>query len=86
MEQLSLVSLSDEKLVEELGARVRRANEDKAGLLPYIAEVDRRRIYAKLGYSSMFTFCVGRFRMSEATAVSASALPVRRRRFRLCSG
>ena len=69
MEQLSLVSLSDERLVEELGERVRRENEDKAGQLPYIAEVDRRRLYAKLGYSSMFRFCVGYYRMSEPTAV-----------------
>ena len=69
MEQLSLAGLSDERLVAELGERVRRVNEDKAGLLPYLAEVDRRRLYAKLGYSSMFTFCVQRFRMSEATAV-----------------
>jgi 5-methylcytosine-specific restriction endonuclease McrA len=37
--------------------------------LPDLAELDRRRLYAKLGYSSMFTFCVQRFRMSEATAV-----------------
>ena len=69
MEQLSLAGLSDERLVAELGERVRRVNEDKARLLPYLAEVDRRRLYAKLGYSSMFTFCVQRFRMSEATAV-----------------
>jgi 5-methylcytosine-specific restriction endonuclease McrA len=69
MEQLSLVGLSDETLVAELRERVRRENEDKAGLLPYIAEVDRRRLYAKQGYSSMFVFCVEEFRMSEPTAV-----------------
>jgi hypothetical protein len=57
----------DELLAGLLGlARDKRAND--AAMLAHVAEVDRRRLYAREGWSSMFVYCVEVLRLSEGAA------------------
>ena len=64
----SLRGLSDEGLLSELGDVVGSENEQKAESLRYLEEVERRQLHLRLGYSSLFGFCVERFGMSEPSA------------------
>jgi len=59
---------SDEDLVAGLEALVGNDREVLAAMLPYLAEIDRRAIWASEGYSSMHTWCVKRFHMSDDQA------------------
>ena len=60
--------LSDHLLEHQLDIVV--ANEDTATaiVLDHIAEYDARQLYRAAGYSSMFTYCVGKLRRSEVAA------------------
>ena len=63
-----LDTLSDDALLDELGALVQEDTERTAVLLRYVAEVDRRSLWQRCGHSSLFGFLVERFHMSEAVA------------------
>lgn len=68
MTTLSLSSLSDAALLTET---VRAAGVERratAGLLALLAELDRRKLYLGLGYSSLFTYCTQALRLSEPAA------------------
>ena len=41
---------------------------NRASMLRHLAEIDRRKLWAKQGHSSMFGWCVVRFNWSESTA------------------
>ena len=60
--------LSDHLLDRQLERVV--ANEDTATavVLDHIAEYDARKLFRAAGYSSMFTYCVGKLRRSEVAA------------------
>jgi 5-methylcytosine-specific restriction endonuclease McrA len=64
----ALGRLGDDELLAGLQglARDKRAND--AAMLSHIAEVDRRRLYAREGYTSMFVYCVEALRLSEGAA------------------
>ncbi|HEY3496607.1 MAG TPA: hypothetical protein VGK73_18035, partial [Polyangiaceae bacterium] len=64
----SLDALNDSALLSQFGDLVREAHEGNALLLRHIDVIDRRKLWAKLGYSSLFNFLVGRYHMSESTA------------------
>ena len=64
----SLESLNDRVLLSQFGVLVRQDHESNANLLRYIDAIDRRQLWAKLGYPSMFAFLVTRYHMSESTA------------------
>jgi len=54
-----------------LGDLDHAANDERrstAYVLPRIAEVDRRKLYASAGFSSMYAFCTGRLRYSDDAA------------------
>jgi hypothetical protein len=60
--------LPDRELVDvvsNLAAAERRAT---AALVEALAELDARRLYLEEGYSSLFTFCTERLRLSESSA------------------
>ena len=65
---LSLDALNDSALLSQFGDLVRQAHEGNAMLLRHIDVLDRRKLWATLGYSSLFNFLVGRYHMSESTA------------------
>jgi 5-methylcytosine-specific restriction endonuclease McrA len=68
MQSYSLGHLPNDVLIRELTALVDHDRATTAILLAHIAEVDRRRLYADAGYSSMFLYCVGQFDFSEDMA------------------
>jgi hypothetical protein len=63
-----LGGLSDRELLAGLTAVVRRGNEAMAELLAHLAEVDERRLYAPLGFSSLFAYCLEAHGFSETAA------------------
>jgi hypothetical protein len=64
----SLASLPDDQLLSSLRTLVRRGNAFEADLLTYLGEIDARRLYAREGCSSMFTYCVQVLHFAEASA------------------
>ena len=64
----SLSQLSDHALEHEFGVLVARDRTTTAALLRCLAEIDRRKLYRPAAYSSLFAYCVGKFRMSEDVA------------------
>jgi hypothetical protein len=60
--------LTDDRLRETLRALARDEQSMAAQLVRYLAEVDKRRLYLGDGYSSLFSWCVGLLRLSEAAA------------------
>jgi hypothetical protein len=69
MNTASLRTLDKDHLLRDFSALVAKDRRDTAAMLAYIAEIDRRKLYLEHACSSMFAFCVKRFRMSEAIAV-----------------
>jgi hypothetical protein len=60
--------LGDAELLQVVERLVGEENEATVGLLSYLGEVDERKLYLSLGYSSLFDFCVRRLRYSEPAA------------------
>jgi len=65
---MNLKNLSGELLVSNLKQLV--VNERRIGveILWHLRELERRRLFADLGYSSLFTYCVSELKYSEASA------------------
>jgi hypothetical protein len=60
-----LAKLSEQELIDHFTALVSRDRRTTAELLVAIAEIDERKLWATHACSSMFTFCMERFHMSE---------------------
>ncbi|MBN1606666.1 MAG: hypothetical protein JW940_08530, partial [Polyangiaceae bacterium] len=60
--------LSDAELTRSLCALVRRDHQVTADLLIHLGELDARRLYAAMGYSSLFGYCVTALSFSEDVA------------------
>ncbi|HEX6463259.1 MAG TPA: hypothetical protein VFZ98_02350, partial [Vicinamibacterales bacterium] len=72
--------LPDSQLLETVHCLAARERAAIAELIAAIAEIDARRLYLGLGYSSMFAFCTARLRLSESAAyarIEAGRLAVR---------
>jgi hypothetical protein len=65
----SLAKLSEQKLLDHFASLVARDRRTTAELLVAIAEIDERKLWAARACSSMFTFCMERFHMSEQVTV-----------------
>ncbi len=63
-----LERLSDQALLSEFNELVQRDHHHVASLLRYIDVIDRRKLWARMGYSSLFDFLVRRYHMSESAA------------------
>lgn len=64
----SLRSLSDPDLLTQFGDLVRGDAKQLGALLRHIDEIDRRQLWAKAGFPSMFAFCVERYHFSDSMA------------------
>src|SRR6187402_2190088 len=64
----ALEALNDHTLLSRFGDLLRQHHEGNANLLRHIDAIDRRQLWAKLGYPSLFAFLVSRHHMSESTA------------------
>lgn len=62
----SIPSLSDDELLIRLSSVLKISRRVESVLVAHIAEVDRRRLYAKEASPSMFQFCVDVLHLSEA--------------------
>ncbi len=62
------VDLDDDQLVRSVGDLSGETAWCVARLLVHLAEFDRRRLYADLGYSSMYEYCAVGLNMSESEA------------------
>jgi 5-methylcytosine-specific restriction enzyme A len=61
-------TLGDAELLQVVERLIGEENEATVGLLSYLGEVDERKLYLSLGYTSLFDFCVRRLRYSEPAA------------------
>jgi 5-methylcytosine-specific restriction endonuclease McrA len=63
-----LNSISDRELLSRIDKLRSVERETTVAILKHLNEIERRRLYLQLGYSSMFTYCVGHLRYSESAA------------------
>lgn len=61
----TLRDLDDKALIDTLGVLARNEREATAELVACLAEVDRRKLYAERGYSSLFEYCQKVLHMAE---------------------
>lgn len=61
-------ALTDKELIEHTDELVGRERRITIAILRHLAEIDRRRLYAPLGYSSLFDYCRRRLKYSESGA------------------
>jgi 5-methylcytosine-specific restriction endonuclease McrA len=64
-----LSSLSDSELIERLEHLVRTESATTENIIRHLAEMDIRRLYAKLGYSSLFDYAVRGLGYSSSSAM-----------------
>jgi len=64
-----LQGIDHKRLLLQLDSLNDRERRLKVRVILYLREIDRRRLYLELGYSSMFSFCVNHLKYSESTAV-----------------
>ena len=68
MRNYSLTHVRDEVLLRNTNALIAEERGTMAFLLAHLAEIDARKLFAPLGYSSMFAYCVRELRFSEDVA------------------
>jgi len=81
MRSYELGHFSTPELVQEGRLTAKRERGETAMLLAIIAEIDARGVYVPAGYSSLFTFCVREFQLSEDAANSRIQAARAARRF-----
>jgi hypothetical protein len=67
-DEYELKALADDQLLSGLARIVGRRNQITAEFLAYLAELDERRLFLDLGYSSLFEYCVEKLGLCESTA------------------
>jgi hypothetical protein len=68
MPSIALRSISDHQLLSDTDAIAVQDRKLTLTLLVHLHEIERRKLYAKRGYSSMFDYCTTRLRLSEPSA------------------
>jgi hypothetical protein len=68
MKRIPVSRLSNDALIQELKESVAHDGPHTARQVALIAEVERRRLYAPAGYSSMYTYCLDKLHLSEDAA------------------
>jgi hypothetical protein len=69
MPSIALRSISDHQLLSDTDAIAVQDRKLTLTLLVHLHEIERRKLYAKRGYSSMFDYCTTRLRLSEGSAM-----------------
>ena len=70
---LALDSISNDDLLGRLSELVRQSRRVESDLVAHIGEVERRRLYAGEGTSSMFAYCTDVLHLSEHAAYTRIA-------------
>jgi hypothetical protein len=63
-----LSKISNEELLVSVENLSRVENETTLGLLLHLNEIDDRRLYAELAYSSLFAYCTKKLKYSDGSA------------------
>jgi hypothetical protein len=66
--RLAVTRLSDDELVSQVVRLAGREREATAALVAHLRELDARRLYCALGFSSLFTYCTEALHLSEHAA------------------
>lgn len=74
-------SLSNNSLISRLERALNRSAGVEAEVLALLAEVDARKLYAELGYPSMFEYCTRALHLSESMAYARIGVARAARRF-----
>src|SRR3989338_10359749 len=61
-------NLKDKELLEKFGVLVQEEKEATAQVVVHLSEINRRKLYAQEGYSSLFSYCVEKYHYSKAAA------------------
>ena len=77
----SLAHLSVDVLTTRIGQLLSREREAMLEFLLHLAELDRRRHYLELGYSSTFAYCSEGLRLSKASSYRRSTAVALLRKF-----
>jgi hypothetical protein len=64
----SLAAISDDDLLRRLVDLLRQSRRVESDLVAHIGEAERRRLYAREAFPSMFAYCTQVLRLSEAEA------------------
>ena len=64
----NIQSYSDENLLQETKTQVEKERAATLHLIECLAEVEARMLYAKLGFSSLWQFCIEYLKLSEGSA------------------
>ena len=64
----NLKTLSNHSLIQELRELIRKERHSLASIIKYLHEVDLRKLYIEMGYSSLFAFCTECLGYSEGAA------------------
>ena len=64
----ALKDVSDRRLLSNLRRLSEKEHETVLSILVHLIEIDRRRLYLEMGYSSLFKLCVKEFKYSESVA------------------
>src|SRR4051794_36630312 len=67
-EIMKLKSISNAQLLTETDALVREERNLGLQIIHRLREISKRRLFAELGFSSMFTYCVEALKYHESTA------------------
>lgn len=62
------MNLSNEELLKQVELSRRQEHEALVALLVYLGELDRRKLFLGLGYSSLFAYCTKKLKFSEPAA------------------
>jgi len=66
--KIELNCLSNSELISRLESLLQSEKETTAEIIRHLAEVDSRRLYASLGYSSLFDYAVKKLGYSDSAA------------------
>ncbi|MEO7033724.1 MAG: hypothetical protein ABI548_07580 [Polyangiaceae bacterium] len=67
-ERYCLRDLRDEQLMSALSGLVKTGNALNADVLAHLAELDERKLFLELGFSSLFAYCMELLGMDESSA------------------
>ncbi|MEQ1875431.1 MAG: HNH endonuclease signature motif containing protein [Bdellovibrionia bacterium] len=65
---MNLKNLSDDLLIQKISELVSREREILTDILHHLREIERRRLFSALGFSSLFDYCVKKLGYSEDQA------------------
>jgi hypothetical protein len=66
---MQLTKISDEVLLSEIKTKVAREREMTLSILHHLREISRRRLHAKLGYSTLFAYATQELGYDNASAM-----------------